>query len=352
MTSVWTILRSVRRMTPWRMPAEHADFIRLAASLILAACAGHHHVAPAGVDQIPTILPEFVRIIQSQDEWIGVPDFSPDGRWVVYASRPSDTTANLWITRMSDGAHPLRLTTGNQIDYGPIWYASSDRLSFVSNRGIDGGTTGDMHLMSLAIDRETGEVKGPPVALTSEPVGGFGAPSPDGAHVAYPSTTIAAVSRVMLADDSRPARELSAHRGAWARSGPEFLWTSDGAFVFHVMTDSMGRNTLTRVDVGSGSATSIATFESQVAHVDATGRFVLLRLRPPAGMPVSPTTPNHEIATIDGRPIARFAAPRGMWIYRFSADGRTLVAQQSDGAGTSIWRVNIGSVLTTAHPSR
>ena len=76
----------------------------------------------------------------------------------------------------------------------------------------------------------------------------------------------------------------------------------------------------------------------QVAHVDPTGQYVLLRIRGAS------SGPNHEIATIAGRPIARFAAPRGMWIYRFAPDGRSLIAQMRDSSETSIWRIEIGAL--------
>lgn len=151
------------------------------------------------------------------------------------------------------------------------------------------------------------------------------------------------------------AREITSHRGDWARTGPEFLWSSDGEWVFHVLRRAgTASNVLMRVAVADGAVQELAVRAAQVAHPDRSGRFVLLRVA------VSDTgasgglawPPNHEIATIDGQPVARFAAPRRMWIYRFAADGRSLIAQQADSSGGSLWRLDIGNLLRAGNGGR
>ena len=131
------------------------------------------------------ITPRFERIVSSKTSWIGIPDFSPDGRWVVYATEPVAQVSNLLIVPAAGGA-PKALTTGNFVDYGPIWFPSSDRVSFVSNRVTGGGAgRNQLHLMSIDIDAATGGPKTDPVPIVAEPVSGFGAPSPDGTRIAY-----------------------------------------------------------------------------------------------------------------------------------------------------------------------
>lgn len=294
---------------------------------------------------VPTIVPLFTRIIAPDSMWVGIPDISPDNRWVVYVARTRDSSANIWLVG-AQGGTPLRLTSGRFVDIGPIWFPTGDRIVFVSNR--PSRTDGTGSLMALSINPQTGQPIGPPSQITKDRAGGFGAPSPDGRSVAYPAQTVDGISRVMVVSTSGgAAREIISYRADWPSTGPEFLWSSDGQWIFHVLRRAgPAANVFMRVAVANGAAQELGVLAAQVAHPDQSGRFVLLRIPRDTGASVGLTRPpNHEIATIDGQPIARFVAPRGMWIYRFTADGRSLIAQQADSSGASLWRLDIGNLL-------
>jgi Tol biopolymer transport system component/tRNA A-37 threonylcarbamoyl transferase component Bud32 len=87
--------------------------------------------------------------------------WSPDGRMLAYrrALSPIAATAELWITKTSDG-ESLRLTDGSHWDSGPTWSPDSGELYFVSDRG------GSRDLWRLIIG-ESGSPEGPPQQVTT-----------------------------------------------------------------------------------------------------------------------------------------------------------------------------------------
>ena len=89
--------------------------------------------------------------------------FSPDGRWIVFAStrdRPFDETS-LWIAPAGVAMPPHRLTEGKAIDSHPTWTADGRAIVFASTRAA-----GNFDLWRLAIDHgQPGRL----VQLTSAP---------------------------------------------------------------------------------------------------------------------------------------------------------------------------------------
>ncbi|MCJ7629865.1 MAG: serine/threonine-protein kinase, partial [Longimicrobiales bacterium] len=87
--------------------------------------------------------------------------WSPDGRMLAYrrALSPVAATAELWITKTSDG-ESLRLTDGSHQDSSPTWSSDSGELYFLSDRG------GGRDLWRLIIG-ESGSPEGPPQQVTT-----------------------------------------------------------------------------------------------------------------------------------------------------------------------------------------
>jgi serine/threonine protein kinase/Tol biopolymer transport system component len=58
--------------------------------------------------------------------------FSPDGRLVAYAHTADGR--NIWV-KQANGGLPHRVTTGQWLDFSPIWSPTGERIAFISNRG-------------------------------------------------------------------------------------------------------------------------------------------------------------------------------------------------------------------------
>jgi TolB protein len=92
------------------------------------------------------------------------PAFSPDGRWVVFASsrERDDRHTSLWIAEARPDAVPRRLTTGTFADVDPTWTPRGDAVVFASDRS---GTSIDLWRLPVT----KGEPTGPPEQLTDAP---------------------------------------------------------------------------------------------------------------------------------------------------------------------------------------
>lgn len=114
------------------------------------------------------------------------PAWSPDGRWIVFASsraRADLLHTSLWIVAAELGAEPRRLTFGEVDDRDPAWLPDGSGVVFASNR------SGKFELWRL--DLRPGPYGGPvpvraPRQLTDGPRHALHpSPSPDGARIAY-----------------------------------------------------------------------------------------------------------------------------------------------------------------------
>jgi dipeptidyl aminopeptidase/acylaminoacyl peptidase len=93
--------------------------------------------------------------------------FSPDGRWVVFASSRGRSLeqSSLWIVRAAFDATPVRLTDTSAVDLTPAWTPAGDAIVFASSRS---GSI-DLWRIPIAIDGATARAAASPEQLTSAP---------------------------------------------------------------------------------------------------------------------------------------------------------------------------------------
>jgi len=112
------------------------------------------------------------RTIAAQPHW------SPHGHRIAYLGREA-TQRDLWTVAAS-GGEPVRVTDDPATDWNPVWSPDGDHLYFSSDRG------GSMNLWRLAIDEESGRVRGAPEAVTTpSPFSAFLSISQNGRRLAY-----------------------------------------------------------------------------------------------------------------------------------------------------------------------
>jgi Tol biopolymer transport system component len=116
------------------------------------------------------------------------PAFSPDGRWIAFAStrdRANLAETSLWLVAAQPGAEPRRLTSGAAVDRDPAWDPDGRGLVFASSR------RGTFDLYSLELhEAPDGSLvaAAEPKTLTSTPTHALApAISPDGSRVAFTS---------------------------------------------------------------------------------------------------------------------------------------------------------------------
>lgn len=204
------------------------------------------------------------------------PAWSPDGRWVVFASsreRGRIDEWSLWIAAVGDEpAEPQRLTTGAGIDLAASWSPDGAALVFASTAGGDGIDLWRLQLVAQG--------NAPPRAGDLERLTAGGpdeldpAWSPDGKSIAYTAVAGGASVIMIMRTDGTGVRPLS--EGP-ADASPD--WSPDGRRVvfvapapgrmdmdLHVIdADGRGRRHLCDDPVG----------DEKAPRFDADGRFVL-----------------------------------------------------------------------------
>jgi acylaminoacyl-peptidase len=137
-------------------------------------------------------------------EFASDPQFSPDGRQLVYLRNFFDTNSdgarsNLWWMDLDTGEH-RPLTSGNQSIGSPRWSPQGDRLAYLAN--VNGGRQIFVHWLKDGQSARISNLQETPANL---------AWSPDGRHIAF--------TMFVAAEQERLARLPSPPAGAnWARA--------------------------------------------------------------------------------------------------------------------------------------
>jgi Tol biopolymer transport system component len=301
------------------------------AASVLCTCA---LPALTAAQSVPTVEPKLTRLYGSDSLNLWYPAsqaaLSPDGRWVVFNTVEGADRMNLWIVSIADG-RAMRLTDGPHANVQPRWFPSGDRIAFRSTR-FASGPSPVAHIVSLAIDPETGRPNGPIRQITLEPSWGNGyAVSSDGRWIAY--TTDEQLSAPPVARVSRSALRILPATGGAARTLVERsiifspTWSADGRSIYFgarrddsapPRPDPQSTAIIMSVRVADGHLREVAGWpNTEVSSI---------RFSPDATLSCRQIDGQFELSAIDGRPLVRFELPERLSLGGFASTGGALLA--------------------------
>ena len=280
-------------------------------------------VAQASGQQVRTIEPQLTRLFGADSMEMSSPALSPDGRWIVFATYEAQK-GNLWFVSAAGGA-PVPLTTGAHSDNNPVFFPGGDRIAFRSDRPSQAGDP-QSYVMVMPFDSRAGR-GGTPRQVSLEATAGQSlAVSPDGEWIAF-GARADTLSRLMAVPSTGGTARTLAEFGSSVVWIDHAVWSGDGRFVyFSLRRRATATRSVMRAPLAQGPAQELGT---------ASG---LCCLFPDRGLMIKQTSqgqgpgqaPTYEIATLDGRPVARFSTPRDVQPGRTTPDGRGLLVSQSN----------------------
>ncbi|MEZ6041633.1 MAG: S41 family peptidase [Planctomycetaceae bacterium] len=64
-------------------------------------------------------------------------DFSPDGRWLVYATMDNDFNSDIWIAPIDQSAEPVNISRHPDVEGNPVWSPDGKVVAFTGRRSDD-----------------------------------------------------------------------------------------------------------------------------------------------------------------------------------------------------------------------
>ncbi|MFT5290972.1 MAG: tricorn protease [Planctomycetota bacterium] len=80
-------------------------------------------------------------------------DWSPDGRWLAYATQDDNYNSDVHIVPVDGSSEPFNLSRHPDRDTSPVWSGDGERIAFVSRRD---GTESDIYYVNLTKEEEEG----------------------------------------------------------------------------------------------------------------------------------------------------------------------------------------------------
>ena len=119
-------------------------------------------------------------IHDEETTWRARPDWSRDGKRVVYSSYLGGQWNHLWVMT-ADGGDPFQLTYGQGDATAPRWSPDGSRIAYVSN------AEGDLHIQIVTVPGGSIEALRPPVRKYLRPTGRISLTVVDGAGRSVPA---------------------------------------------------------------------------------------------------------------------------------------------------------------------
>jgi Tol biopolymer transport system component len=177
----------------------------------------------------------------------------PDGSILFESDRGG--TPGLWRLPMADG----RPTGSPELVRGDMW--GVEPLGFADGRLYYGANVNPSRLYTAAVDFAGGRLAGPPVAVDDPAriqIRGWDW-SPDGKYFAYLGSTAGGAGSMIVIRSDR-GEEVRALRLDLISNGP-IRWAPDGKALIFFAHDGRGRSGFRRVDLETGSYTTILRYD-------------------------------------------------------------------------------------------
>jgi len=160
---------------------------------------------------------EDARVLTSENHYIELLSFSPDGNWIAFDSNRSGNQ-DIWIMR-KDGSGLRQMTTNAAHDWVGSWAPDGKRIAFHSLRRGNR----DLFVMPVA--------GGAVTPLTSHPAEDFmPAWSPDGEKIAFASNRGGAMDVWVMPSDGGEPQQLTFHTApgsvCWSPDGEQLVFSS------------------------------------------------------------------------------------------------------------------------------
>jgi len=282
--------------------------------------------APASPQVVPTIEPRFTRIFGSDTLDVGGGALSPDGRWILFSVYEGGGSRSNLYTVPAAGGEPRRLTAGDHMDDGPVWFPDSDRVAFRSDR------PGIWAVMTVPVDPSTGGPAGPIRQVTLESSQAYLDVSPDGGWISYTPAREEDGRRVVRVVPSTGGAARTVSQDATSVA----VWSPEGDALYYAVTGAGagGRDwALVRAGIEEAGIDTVFTWPGMLLLSRTPNtRYLLRAVDPPfpADMNQSITW---ELATLQGRALARFKLPPRMWPSRFVRDEIAFLAARTEEQG-------------------
>jgi len=172
---------------------------------------------------------DILRVLPTEGTLDRAPVWSPDGKWLAFASQTEGGTSNVYRIRADLSGKPERLTTAEYRQFPQDWSPDGALLAIFE---IHPETDGDIRMVPFD---KSGEVLGDPTPFVVGPGWQWGARfSPDGRWVCYASSESGrAEIYVRPTDGSGSAVQISTNRGWYC------FWSPDGQRLFYTESNQL-----------------------------------------------------------------------------------------------------------------
>lgn len=287
--------------------------------------------------RLPLKLPNKATLLTLDSGRIGTANMSPDGKWIVFTKAAQGGSFAVWMASVEKPV-PFRITADGFRDRFPAVSPTGDVIFFVSNRPTRDPQRGTGYVMSVSINKQTGQPSGPIRQVTTDSLP-FLAPSgisPDGKWLAYFPAGNPLELRVVPSTGGNTRTIVTKAIGG----GTIVAFSADGK---HVMYQDSVAKIVRQVPLAGGAATTIST--GGMANVPAPNsdlHYVSI-----ANTQTNPFT--MVVKNAAGQSLASLLAPRTTFHWR--PDGKGIIDVQNLSA-QGVSRVDLlGGASTKVLPA-